>query len=860
MKRLALILFLISVITMSAFGLSGTYSSNDLFYMPGYGSFGALEFAEYNAYMEIADNAIKDNETAITAIDLSLYYLITETNTLTKWEAIWSKDVTDSDELAAALTDYYLKTAIDTQGEVETIWGVTLATDTELALKANIASPTFTGTVTIPTPFTLGAVSVLPTGTELNFVDGVTSAIQTQFSNKQPLDAQLTDIAALTPTDSNIIVGDGTNFVLESGATARASLGLTIGTNVQAYDAALDSVSALTYVSPSFIKLTADDTYAVRTLTEVKEDLNLEIGTDVLAQQTIGIADDNLVEIDDADAANDDYAKFTANGLEGRSYTEMKTDLAYQLSDLSDVNTSTPTDKFVLVADGTDFESRALTSDDLSDVASVAMLDENETVTGLWSFYGTYVNFSTLNDSPTSPPTFRFRKARDSDGAVLENDELGLFDFYGYVSLLNGYKRAAKIRAVVDGTPGSDDMPGRLEFLTTPDGSSTPILRETIDNAGNIKMGDGTWTNYVNVDSSGNLTFEGTASINEPLSIMAATSSAQLAGVISDEIGAGKARFDTSVTAKTTTATLTEAEAGTILCSAASAYTITLPTAVGNTGLTYHFKKTDANYTLITLDGDGTETINYENSTSAPVLTYNRLNTYCAEVTIVSDGANWQVIDEALGQVPSCWAFLDHSQFNFSSDSDQKVELNAEDFDTGDNFDISTWVSGNCTSTLASHVVDTGGAFNSDMVGKYIKNTTDSTYTYVIAYTSETDITVRDDIFVSGEGYEIKNSKFVAPIPGKYGTNFSIMMLGSSVVIDKRYTGKLRINGASVSQVNSIPAAKEYFTIGASIELPMEKDDYLELTFKQESEVDTVGIYGQIKALTYLQIRLISKD
>jgi hypothetical protein len=38
--------------------------------------------------------------------------------------------------------------------------------------------------VTIPTPFTLGAVSVTPTGTELNFVDGVTSAIQTQIDGK----------------------------------------------------------------------------------------------------------------------------------------------------------------------------------------------------------------------------------------------------------------------------------------------------------------------------------------------------------------------------------------------------------------------------------------------------------------------------------------------------------------------------------------------------------------------------------------------------------------------------------------------------------------------------------------------------
>ena len=46
----------------------------------------------------------------------------------------------------------------------------------------------------------------------------------------QAWDAGLDDIAALAVTDGNFIVGDGTNWVVESGATARASLGIDTAT------------------------------------------------------------------------------------------------------------------------------------------------------------------------------------------------------------------------------------------------------------------------------------------------------------------------------------------------------------------------------------------------------------------------------------------------------------------------------------------------------------------------------------------------------------------------------------------------------------------------------------------------------
>lgn len=49
----------------------------------------------------------------------------------------------------------------------------------------------------------------------------------------QAYSARLTDIAALAITDGNIIVGNGTTWVAESGATARTSLGLGTGDSPQ---------------------------------------------------------------------------------------------------------------------------------------------------------------------------------------------------------------------------------------------------------------------------------------------------------------------------------------------------------------------------------------------------------------------------------------------------------------------------------------------------------------------------------------------------------------------------------------------------------------------------------------------------
>ena len=78
--------------------------------------------------------------------------------------------------------------------------------------------------------------------------------------------------------------------------------------------------------------------------------------------------------------------------------------------------------------------------------------------------------------------------ARQRGGAgdstvVASGDTLGTISFHGGDGT-DCVTPAAQIVANVDGTPGSNDMPGRLTFLTTADGASTATERVRITSAG----------------------------------------------------------------------------------------------------------------------------------------------------------------------------------------------------------------------------------------------------------------------------------------------------------------------------------------------------------------------------------------
>jgi hypothetical protein len=108
--------------------------------------------------------------------------------------------------------------------EISYLDGVTSSIQTQINTKAPLAGPTFTGTVVLPSTTSIGNISSTELGildgatlstTELNYVDGVTSAIQTQ------LDAKIakTDISA----KGAILVGTGSGTYTSQ----------TVGTNGQ---------------------------------------------------------------------------------------------------------------------------------------------------------------------------------------------------------------------------------------------------------------------------------------------------------------------------------------------------------------------------------------------------------------------------------------------------------------------------------------------------------------------------------------------------------------------------------------------------------------------------------------------------
>lgn len=126
----------------------------------------------------------------------------------------------------------------------------------------------------------------------------IKTALSTVF---QATSARLTDIAALAVTDSNIIVGNGTTWVAETGATARTSLGLGTGNSPQFSTIELGAATDTTLARSAAGVMTIEGVEAV-TLTRAQNMTNKTLTdpaiTGAIKEDVYTITDGAAFEID----------------------------------------------------------------------------------------------------------------------------------------------------------------------------------------------------------------------------------------------------------------------------------------------------------------------------------------------------------------------------------------------------------------------------------------------------------------------------------------------------------------------------------------------------------------------------------